>query len=83
MPVVAVHSLAALELAVVSAVVGIVMVVALVVARRLVVRHILALEPAAVVLGNRLEQVAHCIADLAFHIHQEPEPVAVYFPASL
>ena len=83
MPVVAVHSLAALELAVVSAVVGIVMVVALVVARRLVVRHILALEPAAVVLGNRLEQVARRIA-VALHIHQEPEPLFVArFPASL
>jgi hypothetical protein len=83
-PGVAVHSLAALELAVVSAVVGIV-VVALVVARTLVlVRHILALEPAAVVLGSRLEQVAPRIADLAFHIHQEPELLpAVRFPASL
>lgn len=83
MPVVAVHSLAALELAVVSAVVGIV-VVALEVDRKLVVRHIQALEPVVVVLDNRPEQVAHRIADLAFHIHQEPEPLlAASFPASL
>jgi hypothetical protein len=62
-----VHSLAALELAVVvSAVVDIVMVVVLVVARRLVVRHNLALEPVAVVLGNRPEQVAHRIV-VALH----------------
>ena len=84
MPVVAVHSLAALELAVVSAVVGIV-VVALEVDRRLVVvRHILALEPVVVVLDNRPEQVVLRIAvGLAFRSHQEPELVAVHFPASL
>ena len=82
MPVV--HSLAALELAVVSAVVDIVMVVALVVAHKLVVRHILALEPVVVVLDNRLEQVVRRMdMDFAFRSQQQPVVVVAYFPASL